>query len=175
MSLITSQPGGLSGVVGEEAAGAVEDGVAGGAGLPAEDAAGLVGGVAGAAAEGGGERAQGRVAEPGGEADGDVGDLAGGDLAAVGAEAVAQDAGHVPHPHELAGGQEALATGAVIARMWTSARSRTSTISRPIRGMPRIFPETIRPMMPTEPMLDVVRTGPNTAPGSTVASSVGPV
>src|SRR5690349_20655887 len=93
----------LGGVVGEEAAGAVEDGVTGGAGLPAEDAAGLLGGVAVAAAEGGGDLAQGRVPVPGREPDREVRDGAGGDLAAVGAEARAQDAGDVPHPHELAG------------------------------------------------------------------------
>src|SRR6476661_313140 len=99
------------GVVGEEAAGAVEDGVTGGAGLPAEDAAGLLGGVAVAAAEGGGDLAQGRVPVPGREPDREVRNLAGGDPAAVGAEARAQDAGDVPHPHELAGGQEALPGG----------------------------------------------------------------
>ena len=41
--------------------------------------------------------------------------------------------------------------------------------------MPRILPDTMRPMMPAEPMVLVVRMGPNTAPGSTVTSSVGPV
>jgi hypothetical protein len=41
-------------------------------------------------------------------------------------------------------------------------------------GIPRIFPDSMRATMPTEPMVPVVRMGPNTAPGSTVTSSVEP-
>ncbi|MEU9449934.1 hypothetical protein [Streptomyces sp. NPDC048277] len=52
--------------------------------------------------------------------------------------------------------------------------SRTSTTSGPIRGTPGIAPESIRATIPTEPAVSAVSTGPNTAPGSTVAGSVGP-
>src|SRR5215813_1094939 len=55
------------------------------------------------------------------------------------------------------------ASGEVMARMWMSARSRTSTTSRPIRGVPGMLPRTIRAMIPTEPMLLVLRIGPNGA------------
>jgi len=63
------------------------------------------------------------------------------------------------------------AAGETIASMCTSAKSRTSTTSKPIRGVPGILPCTIRATMPTEPMVLVVRIGPKTAPGRIVARS----
>lgn len=94
--------------MGDQAVGAVEDRLACGARLPAEEGAGLLGTVPIAAAQRGGDLAERGVLEPGREADREVRDPTRLDLTATFAQPVAQDAGHVGHPEELAGGEEAL-------------------------------------------------------------------
>jgi hypothetical protein len=101
----------LDGPVRDEAPGAVEHRLPGRPRLPAEDAPGLVGGVPVAAAERRGDLPQRPVREAGREPHQRIRHRPGRHPAAVGAQAAPQDPGHLRHPHELPGGEEALPGG----------------------------------------------------------------